>query len=126
MRLYSYLYHFVLALFLLGISGVVLASGNHNLRLRMLPWTGEDLTQWVFWGSVIGLAAVLLAITGWFRLLFPVWAFVVLVMMARGYFWAPYTFAGGSEFKWTLVLVAGALLAFLGSLTVLRAARRRA
>jgi hypothetical protein len=125
MRLFSYLYHLVLALFLLGISGIVLTSGSNNLRLGMLPWTGDQLLNWVFWGSLIGLTVVLLAVTGKFRYLFPIWALIVLVMMIRGYLIGPYVFSGSSDFSWTLLLIFGALLAFLGSLTVFRMRARR-
>jgi hypothetical protein len=125
LRVYSYLYHLVLALFLLGIGGIVLASGNHNLRMEMLPWEGEQLTQYLFWGGLIGLASVVLAVTGVFRYLFPLWTLVVLVMMVWGYVFGPYSFAGTDPFYRTLALIFGALLAFFGSLTVFRARKRR-
>jgi hypothetical protein len=126
LRVYSYLYHLILSVFLLGISGIVLASGNHNLQMPMLPWEGDQLTQWLFWGSLLGLLSVILAITGLFRYLFPLWTLVVLVMMARGFLIGPYRFGGADAFYRTLLLIFGALLAFLGSLTVFRARRRRA
>jgi hypothetical protein len=125
LRVYSYLYHLILTLFLLGVSGLVLASGNHNLRMNMLPWEGETLTQYLFWGSLAGLLSVALAITGVFRFLFPLWALVVLVMMAWGYIFGAYHFRGPDPFYQTLALIAGALLAFIGSLTVFRARKRR-
>ena len=126
LRVYAYLYHLVLSLFLLGISGIVLASGRHNLQMPMLPWEGDRLTQWLFWGSVLGLLSVVLAVTGVFRYLFPLWALLVLVMMVRGYLLGSYSFSGPDAFYRTLAIIAGALLAFLGSLTVFRARRRRA
>jgi hypothetical protein len=125
LRVFSYLYHLVLTLFLLGISGIVLASGNHNLRMNMLPWEGERLTQYLFWGSLVGLASVILAITGVFRYLFPLWALLVLVMMAWGYIFGPYRFGGPDPFYQTLALIFGALIAFIGSLTVFRPRKRR-
>jgi hypothetical protein len=125
MRAYAYIYHLILGLLMLGVSVVVLSSGNNNLRLSMLPWTGESLTRALLWGGIIALLCVLLAITGWFRYLFPIWAMVVLVMMVRGYITGPYTFRGGSDFGWTLALIFGGLLAFLGSLSVFRAERTR-
>ncbi|HET8546411.1 MAG TPA: hypothetical protein VFL57_00325 [Bryobacteraceae bacterium] len=125
LRVYSYLYHLVLSLFLLGISGIVLASGNHNLQMPMLPWEGDRLTQWLFWGSVFGLLSAILAVTGVFRYLFPLWALVVLVIMVRGFLLGPYRFGGPDSFYRALTLIFGALLAFLASLTVFRARRRR-
>jgi len=43
MRFYSYLFHGLLALFMLGISAVALASGT-ALHLEMLPWSGQTGT----------------------------------------------------------------------------------
>jgi hypothetical protein len=125
LRVYSYLYHLILSVFLLGISGIVLASGNHNLQMPMLPWEGDQLTQWLFWGSLLGLLSVILAVTGLFRYLFPLWTLVVLVMMARGFLIGPYHFGGPDSFYRTLLLIFGALLAFVGSLTVFRTRSRR-
>jgi len=125
MRVYSYLYHLILALLMLGVSVVVMAGGIDNLRLGMLPWTGRSLTQALLWGGIIALLAVLLAITGWFRFLFPIWALVAFVMLVRGYLLGSYSFSSRSEFQWVLLLIFGALLAFFGSLTVFRPSRPR-
>jgi hypothetical protein len=124
LRLYSYLFHFVLALFLLGISAIALTS-HSSLSLGMFPWTGETLTRYLFYGSLLGLVSLLLAITGIFRYLFPVWALVVLVLMMRGFLLMPYQFSGKDEFNRVLFLIAGALLAFLGSLTLFSARKRK-
>ena len=124
LRAYSYLYHLALSLFLLGISAIAMMSDT-NLLLPMLPWTGETLVASVFWAGIFGIASVLLAVTGFFRYLFPLWCLVVLVMMVRGYLLQGYTFSGSDEFYRVLALIAGALLAFLFSLTLFRARKRR-
>lgn len=98
---------------------------SNTLKMPMLPWTGTDLNWWLFWGSIVGISSVVLAITGIFRFLFPLWALVVLVLMVRGYLLQPYTFAGRDAFESTLWLIGGALLAFLASLTLFRMRRRR-
>src|SRR4051794_19749581 len=125
LRLYSYLYHFVLALILLGVSGVALASNVHTLNLAMFPWKGDELIRWLFFGSIAGLITLALAVTGIFRFLFPIWTLVVLVMMVRGFLISPYTFTGKDEFYTVLALIAGAFVAFLSSLTLFRSQRRR-
>ena len=125
MRAYAYIYHLILGLLMLGVSVIVLGSGNNNLRLGMLPWSGESLTRALLWGGIIALLCVLLAITGWFRYLFPIWALVVMIMLIKGYIVGPYTFRGSSDFTWTLALILGGFLAFLGSLSVFRAERPR-
>jgi hypothetical protein len=121
---YSYLYHLVLCLFLLGISVVAMSTSN-TLKLSMLPWTGADLTSWLLWGSLAGLISLILAVTGTFRFLFPLWALTVLILMVRGYIVNSYTFAGRSEFNTVMWMLAGAVLAFLASLTLFRATRTR-
>jgi len=125
MRVYSYIYHLILALLMIGVSVLVWTGGTNNLRLGMLPWTGEGLTHALFYCGIIALLCVVLAVTGWLRFLFPIWTLVVLVMMVRGYLFSSYAFAGRSEFQGALLLIFGALLAFLGSLTVFRARRPR-
>ena len=124
LRLYSYLYHLALALFLLGISAIALMSSN-TLRIPILPWSGEELTQWLFWGSLFGILTIILAVTGIFRWLFPLWCLAVLVLLVRGYILTPVAFASNDEFAQALWLMAGALLAFLASLTLFRVRRRR-
>lgn len=125
LRLYSYLYHAILCLFLLGLSIVATVSDQHTLRLEMLPWTGEELTRWILWGSIAGLIALMLAITRTFKYLFPFWTLLVAIMMVRGFLLTPYSFHGKEQFYWILALIAGAIVAFLGSLTLFKAGKRR-
>ena len=124
LRVYSYLYHLVLCLFLLGVS-VVAVSTSNTLKLTMLPWTGAELTTWLLWGSLAGLISLILAITGTFRFLFPIWTLTVFVLMVRGYLLKGYTFENKAAFYSVLWLIAGALLAFLASLTLLSVRRTR-
>lgn len=124
LRVYSYLYHLVLCLFLLGLSIAAMTSSS-TLQLSMLPWIGSDLTSWLLWGSLAGILTIILAATGIFRFLFPVWTLGVLVLMVQGFLLKPYTFEGKPEFFTILWLIGGALLAFLASLTLLRPARSR-
>ena len=124
LRLYSYLYHFVLALFLLGLALVALLSSN-TLRIPILPWQGQEATQWLLWGSILGIVSVVLAVTGIFRYLFPLWAFAVLALLFRGYILQPIPFAGPDDFRNSMLLLLGALIAFLASLTVFSMNKRR-
>lgn len=125
LRLFAYLYHAALSLMLLAIGLVAWLSDSHSLRLEMLPWTGETLTKYLLAGGLAGLLGVLLAMFGWFRALLPVWALVALVMMVRGYLMKPYAFRDQEHFYWILAAIGGALLAFLGSLTLFRQSKRR-
>jgi hypothetical protein len=117
LRIYSYLYEFLLSLVLVAIGGLTLSSGLHNLKLPMLPWTGAALTYWVFWLGVAGIVITLLAVTRVFRYLFPLWCLFIFVMMVRGFFLSGgFVFSGPAQFKAVVWLVIGALGAFLASL----------
>lgn len=123
MRFYAYLYHFLLALLLLGLAAVSLQSGR-ALKLDMFPWKGDQLTQALLWSGIFALLSVALAVTGVFRFLFPVWTLAALVGLVRGYLLQPYRFAGKQPFYYVLWVIAGALIAFLASLTLFRPQRR--
>ncbi|MGI8741322.1 MAG: hypothetical protein ACR2NN_01895 [Bryobacteraceae bacterium] len=117
LRLYSYLYHLILSLFLLGL-GIAAYSSTRALRLGMLPWDGEKLTQAVLALGVIGLVCLFGAVSGLFRWLFPIWTLAILVLMVRGFFLSSYSFSGPDPFKRSVWLTIGALVAFLSSLTL--------
>lgn len=125
LRAYSYLYHLVMALFLLGLSIIALMSSN-TLKIPILPWTGEAATQWLLWGSIFGLLSIVLAVTGIFRYLFPLWTLAVVVILIRGYLVQPLPFTDKDEFQMALLLIAGALIAFLASLTLFTIRPKRA
>jgi hypothetical protein len=121
-RLYAYLYHLILCLFLLGI-GVVAYSSGKTLDLAMMPWEGQRLTEALMGLGVIGILCIFGAVTGWFRWLFPLWTLVIFVLMVRGFFLTPYSFSGEDQFKEVIALTIGAFVAFLASLTLFK--RRR-
>jgi hypothetical protein len=124
LRIYSYLFHLALSVFLLGAASISAAT-RQPLNLRMLPFAEDKMLSSVFTLGAIGLLATLLALTRIFRYLFPVWAAVVLYLMFRGFFFSPYTFPNPEMFKQALWLTLGALVAFLGALLVLKGRRRR-
>jgi len=114
MRVFSYLFHGLLTLFLLGLAVASLSSGQ-SLRLEMLPWEGQTLTWWLLGAALAGLASVVLAIWGRWRPLFFLWSLAVLGMMIHGFFFSHYWFAGPPEFHHALYLTAGALIAMFGA-----------
>lgn len=117
LRLYSYLFELVLSLIAL-VLGIVGATQSNQLNLDMLPWTGASLTHWLTGLGLMGLACTLLAMTGWFRFLFPMWALLVVVILFRGYVFGSYSFAGPDGFKQAVWFFCGAVVALIGSLTV--------
>jgi len=124
LRVFSYLFHLILSLFLLGIAFVAGLAGK-PLKLDVLPWEGQSLNHWVIALGIAGIVSVLLAVTGVFRYLFPIWAFFVFVMMLRGFFLTPFQFSAADQFWGAAGLTFGALGAFLSSLSVLHARKRR-
>jgi hypothetical protein len=126
-RFCSYLFHAVLAIFLIAVSLVALSSGLQALHLDMLPWTGATLIHFTLFGGLFGLLTVVLATMGTWRVLFFLWSLAVTVLMIKGYIFSGYHFEPG-EFRTALYLIAGSILALLGAWFQLRskpAGRRR-
>jgi hypothetical protein len=118
LRFYAYVFQLALSLFLLGLWIMVTTSGQNNLKLGMLPWEGATLTRALLITGGTGVVCCVLAIIGVLRWLFPLWTLFVFVMMFRGFFLSSYSFADAAQFKFDVWLTAGALLAFLGSLSL--------
>jgi hypothetical protein len=119
LRFFSYLFHFVLGLFLAAVAGLALGSSPQSLHLDMLPWTGATLSYVVLSGALLGLASVLLAVTGKLRFLFFLWSLVVAVLLLRGYFFSGYRFSPGGV-RGAVELLAGSWLAVVGAWFALR------
>jgi hypothetical protein len=110
----SYLFHIALCLVLLVMSGLAIAAGAQTLQLGMLPWTGSTLLYILFFGALLGLLTVMLAIKGWMRPLFFVWSLVVTILLVKGYIFSGYHFTPG-EFTRVLYLIGGSLIALIGA-----------
>ena len=110
----SYVFHGLLCLILLAVSGIAIAGGGLTLHLGMLPWTGSTLLYALFFGSLAGLVTVVLAIKGTWRPLFFVWNLVVAVLLLKGYIFSGYRFSPG-EFSPVMLLIVGSWIALLGS-----------
>jgi hypothetical protein len=113
-RIFSYLFHLVLTLFLLAVSVLAMASPTVSVRLDMLPWSGAALERWLLLGSLVGLASVVLAVAGKLRGLFLLWALAVPAFLVKGYIFSGYRFtAGGASLG--LGLLVASLVAFAGA-----------
>ena len=110
----SYVYHGLLCLILLAVSSLAIATGARTLQLGMLPWTGSTLLYTLLFGSLAGLATVLLAIKGKWRPLFFLWSLVVALLLLKGYIFSGYRFSPG-EFGTATLLIVGSWIALLGS-----------
>jgi hypothetical protein len=114
LRFLSYLYHGLLCLLLMALSGVAMIGGGPALKMEMLPWAGSSLLHWMFFGGLAGLVILVLAIRGTLRPLFFVWALVVTVLLVKGYLLSNYHFSP-AEFTKVLYLIGGSLIALLGA-----------
>ena len=115
----SYLFHFVLALLLLGIAGLALASGPESLHLDMLPWGGRTLDYILLAGSLFGLLSIALAVAGRLRFLFLLWSLGVAALLTKGYVFSGYRFGAG-EWRGALYLIAATWVAVVGAWFQLR------
>jgi hypothetical protein len=110
----SYVFHGLLCLILVAMSGLALAAGVQTLQLGMLPWTGSTLLYTMFFGALLGLLTVILAIKGMLRPLFFVWSLVVTILLVKGYIFSGYRFTPG-EFRTAVYLIVGSIIALLGA-----------
>jgi hypothetical protein len=118
LRVFCYLFHTILSLSLLALGGVAVLSGVHDMKLETLPWQGAQLNNLLIVLGIVGLASVLLAVTGKLRILLSLWSVYVLGMLVRGVFLSPaVSFEGRDDFHNWLWLIGGAVAALIGSLT---------
>ena len=121
----SYVFHGLLCLILVAMSGLALAAGAQTLHLGMLPWTGSTLLYTMFFGALFGLLTVILAIKGMLRPLFFVWSLVVTILLVKGYIFSGYRFTPG-EFRTAMYLIVGSIIALFGAwVQMARTARAR-
>ena len=125
LRVFCYLFHTLLSLSLLILGTVATASSAHTVKVETLPWQGAQLNHWLIGLGIVGLLSVLLAATGKLRLLLPLWSIYVLGMLVKGVFLSStVSFEGPGDFQNWLWLIGGAVLALLGSFSVLGHRRR--
>ncbi len=125
LRIISFLFHILLAAFMLAASTLAW-SGGHNLTIEILPWQGAALTWVLLFAGLAGLVIAGLAFKRTLPLLFVLWNLAVLVLLVRGYFFSSYSFGpGGGSLSTALWFVLAALVAMLGSWVQFRSLRRR-
>ena len=128
LRLYAYLYHLLMAAFLGGLALVAYLTGVHNINSAgMNNLRGETLTQCLAGIAVTGILSVVLAATGIFRFLFPIYAVGAAFTIFRWFFASGYSFRDQGAFAWGVWLFLGALGAMLASFLELKrgVAKRR-
>jgi len=94
--------------------GLAMIAGAPTVQFGMLPWTGSTLLYTLFFGALLGLATVILAIKATWRPLFFVWSLVVTLLLLKGYIFSGYHFSEG-EFPKALYLMVGSVIALMGA-----------
>jgi fumarate reductase subunit C len=124
LRAYSYLFHLIFSLFLIGVA--LLANSGEQLNLTgLVPFSPDNIVHGLVISGIVGLLCTLLAITGIFRYLFPLWVTVVLIFTVRGFFFSSYMFPGEHAFQGALWLAIAVLVAFFGGIWVLKPRKGR-
>ncbi len=113
MRVFSYLFHLLLALFMFGLFFVAWTSGGSNLSIDVLPWQNATLGYVLLGASIAGIVSVALAVKRILPVLLFLWSVVVLVMLVRGYLFSSYRFDYG--YSTPALLTLGAFLSVVGS-----------
>lgn len=117
LRVFSYGYHILLGLLLLGVGAVGKFSEAHtSFSTPVLPGEGDTQVSYALAFGLTALGTVALSVLANFRPPFILWTLAAVVLFFRGFFWAPYYFSDMEDFKFTLWLFGGAVLAFIGTL----------
>jgi hypothetical protein len=123
-RIYSYLFAAAAALAFLALGLISKISGT-QLSLDNMPWSGAELPNWLLGLGALGLIAVLAAVGGGtLRFLLPVFCAILVYLTVKGNFLSAHSFAGEDDFKRTLAVSAGAVVALLASLLQFRSTKR--
>jgi hypothetical protein len=120
LRAFSYIYHLLISVVLLALSLVAFASDNYDLKQDLLPWTGKELFYWMLGLGFLGLISLILCFLGKVRVLFPVWALIVVIGLVRGIIFSGMHFASATDFYYALCFIGAGLIALLGAWSAFR------
>jgi hypothetical protein len=105
--------------FLIGI-GIVSVATSSPLHLEQIGFSPENASTGILMLGIAGFFSTVLAFTGIFRFLFPLWAAVVVWLLIKAFFLSSVSFSGPKGFGWAVLLTIGAIGALLGALWVLK------
>jgi hypothetical protein len=116
LRVYSWIFEAVLCLLAIGVSIVSLTVGASDpVQMDWLPWSGAALPAWLIGLGIVGLFFVFLALIGRLRILLFLFAAVVFVLLAKGFFFGTHTFEDAAEGRNAALIVLAALVALAGA-----------
>ncbi|HCC57515.1 MAG TPA: hypothetical protein DEQ47_09665 [Solibacterales bacterium] len=125
LRGYSYVFEGILSLMAIGVGSLAALSSNAALHIGWLPFDDHRVTGWLLGLGIAGLLCVLLALLGRFRILLFLFALSIAVILIKGLFLGSYTYAAPGDAKNAAYMVAGSLLAVLGSIPQMVPGRSR-
>jgi hypothetical protein len=123
LRAYSYVFHLILSLFLIGTA--LLTTSGEQIRLTgLLPFNANNIVRGLLVLGAFGLISTFLAIAGIFRYLYAIWVTAILVLTIRGIFFSSYAFPDRHGFENALWFAFAVMAAFAGGISVLMRPRR--
>ena len=124
LRIFSYLFHFLSGLFLLGVA--VEATISHQpLNLPMLPFGDSNLLLGTYMLGIFALLATVLVWNRTFKYIFPLWAAGTVYALIKGFFFSSYVFDGTGDLKAAVLYLAASILAMIGAFWTLKPRRGR-
>lgn len=126
LRFWSCAFSILIGMFLTALALLIVVTNIQNLDMSMLPWwKGGVLTAWL---GILGLAGILaggLALLNRLKPLQVIYTLAAFVLIVYGFFInMAFRFSGRPGAISAAWLALGALLAFLGSLTLFSKPRR--
>ena len=118
LRGFSYIFHALFILVSLIMAGVILLSGEQSVNFDFLPWlaAGRPLVYGLAAVAFVGIIVLLLAVRHKAQTLYVAWSLVVLLLVARFFFFSSKGYTPGSgDFNSALYAMAAAILAALGA-----------
>jgi hypothetical protein len=122
---YSWIFQAVLSLMAIMVAVVAFATGNQRIDIQWLALPTGNQMPFLIGLGIVGLLCVLLAIRGTVRTLLFLFAIHSAYMLIKGLFMSSYSFSGPEEARNAAILVAGAILAVIGSFPVSTRSRAR-
>jgi len=116
LRVYSWIFEALLCLLGIGVAIVSLTAAESDpVKLDWLPWNEHTLPAWLIGLGIVGLFFVFLAAIGRLRILLFLFAAGVFALIFRGLFMSTHGFSGPNEFRLSIYVVLGALIAIVGA-----------
>jgi uncharacterized membrane protein YdcZ (DUF606 family) len=100
----------------IGVAIVSLTAAESDpVHFDWLPWNEHTLPCWLIGLGILGLFFVFLAVIGRLRILLFLFAAGIFALIFKGLFMSTHGFTGPAEFRLSIYIVLGALIAIIGA-----------